>query len=452
MAKTQSNIVFKGMLLIGCIFMFSLYRSIRQMRSIRKDRNVISKSESISPNQDNLAMPMFEIRYRGGPSNHSTSDHPHAGARDENGYWNYIPDVTFFRRNVLKHYGDADSFSSFPLDPDLLEQVCQIAPGYGDEGWEGYKILRHVQVNGPNPVPESVNTTDIMSTLPTNISDLSPPRILCAIYTHDEKSDQIRAMVETWGWRCDGFFAASTKTVTDIAAINLPHRGEESYYNMWQKTRSMLAFMFDNYIDDYDYFYLAGDDTYVIVENLQNYLRLLEGMEGGRDARPLYIGQQIYVPEKWGIEIVYNMGGSGYVLNRLALRRLVLEVLPTCRAEEVTSFEDVNVGRCMLEMGILPVDTADIAHRQRFFDLDPNSVAVRDPATSDQSCVKEIFSHWAKDHGMRHGVDLVSTQAVAFHHIGSPASVLRHHAIFYNSCQRGTVLGDALAEQEKINQ
>ena len=115
-------------------------------------------------------------------------------------------------------------------------------------------------------------------------SSSSPsPQILCVIYTHDQKRDHIQTVAETWGWRCDGFVAASTVTVPEISAVDLPHRGPERYRNMWQKTRSILAFLFDNYLDDYDHFHVAGDDTYVIVENL----RKLETLEGGRDTRPL---------------------------------------------------------------------------------------------------------------------------------------------------------------------
>jgi hypothetical protein len=92
----------------------------------------------------------------------------------------------------------------------------------------------------------------------------------------------------------DGFFAASTKTTTHhnmslfeemtkstiyptyvpppTEMLNLLHEGPEMYDNMWQKTRSMLSYMYDHYLNDFDFFFLCGDDTHVIVENLKHYL------------------------------------------------------------------------------------------------------------------------------------------------------------------------------------
>ena len=42
---------------------------------------------------------------------------------------------------------------------------------------------------------------------------------------------------------------------------------------MWQKIRSIWRYIAKYYADDYDYFYLAGDDAYVVMENLYDYLR-----------------------------------------------------------------------------------------------------------------------------------------------------------------------------------
>ena len=376
--------------------------------------------------------------------------HPHAGARDENGHWDYVPDVTLIRRRVLHELGSADSSSYFPLqDPELFKQVCQVPPGFGDEGLDGYRVLSHVQLNGPNPVPdaetEEFNNTNIFltPTLPptTNISDLLPPRILCAVYTTEKAHEQLQAIVDTWGWRCDGFFAASTKTVPDLGALDLPHLGKEEYLNMWQKTRSILAFIFDNYIDEFDYFHVAGDDTYLIVENLRNYLHLLEALEGGRDTRSLYLGLRTYfVNRKYGWEPPYNLGGPGYILNRIALHRFVTEALPTCRADETFPGEDMNVARCFFPMDIFPIDTADVAHRQRFHDWNPYELAVFVPKKRD--IWQQAYEYWAKDHGWRVGLDLVSTQTVAFHHLKSVLSMKRNHALIYNSCPMGTLMGD----------
>jgi glycoprotein-N-acetylgalactosamine 3-beta-galactosyltransferase len=73
----------------------------------------------------------------------------------------------------------------------------------------------------------------------------------------------------------------STYTIDDPAvrgyvSVDVPHYGPENYTNMWQKTRSILTHMYDNYFDGYKYFYLSGDDTHLIVENLRRYLYTVE--------------------------------------------------------------------------------------------------------------------------------------------------------------------------------
>jgi glycoprotein-N-acetylgalactosamine 3-beta-galactosyltransferase len=113
--------------------------------------------------------------------------------------------------------------------------------------------------------------------------------------------------------------AASTKTDPSLGVVDLPHAGPKEYSNMWQKTTSILAFLYDLYLEEYDFFYLAGDETYLIVENLRSYLRTLD------QTQPLYIGSQVRYREE-----TYVLGGAGYLLNRVALRQLVQKALPTC--------------------------------------------------------------------------------------------------------------------------
>lgn len=99
---------------------------------------------------------------------------------------------------------------------------------------------------------------------------------------------------------------------------------------MWQKTRSIWAYIHDNYLNDYDYFWLGGDDVYMIVENMRNYLWKLSDSIGTERAskEPLYLGH--HIPD----ERVYFFagGGPGYVLNRVTVKRLVREVLPIVKS------------------------------------------------------------------------------------------------------------------------
>jgi hypothetical protein len=325
------------------------------------------------------------------------------------------------------------------LDPD--SSVCQDAPGTGFEGQNGYKALReYVELDGPDPLPEEEApvyegwTTTRRGHLqryklgppPISHTGVAPPRILCGLKTHVGKHDKVAEVADTWGWKCDGFFAASTKTERDIGAVDLLHKGPEEYDNLWQKVRSMVAFMYDYYLDDYDYFLLADDDTFIIMENLHNYLLSLESATGGRDSRPLYIGSPFS-----GHYSHYNTGGPGYLLNRDALRRLVEDGLPYYFAADFGG-EDVLMGTIMTILHIHIVDTSDAANRQRFFHDDLESVA------SDK--ILELYRFFMYSRGERAGRNVMSTQSIGFHRI---YSMKRFSAILYNACPIGTTLGDA---------
>ena len=82
-------------------------------------------------------------------------------------------------------------------------------------------------------------------------------------------------------------------------------------------------------MNDYDYFWLGGDDYYLIVENLLKFLGTIDSSNG--EAR--LIGHQI---PKGGSN--FCGGGPGYVLNRMAVKRFVEEALPTCAVSNCVVF------------------------------------------------------------------------------------------------------------------
>jgi hypothetical protein len=426
-------------LLVICASFFAVIQHISFRRDVLDSAQSEETLKCNNPKKVSGSHTHNSIRW-----NHTVRrEHPHAGAQDENGTWPYVPNVEAIRRSVLSRIPSDNANLHRHYPPlDANSTVCQEEPGQGFEGPHGYKVLReYVELDGPNPLPIEQASIDEpwrytreghlqrhrTGPKPPLRDGRTPPRILCGVYTHEGRHDKLADIADTWGWRCDGFYAASTKTDRAIGAVDLPHQGTEEYGNMWQKTRSMMAFMYDYYLEDFDYFLLCGDDTFVILENLRNYLLLLESETDGRDAQPLFIGCAI---SHGGTH--YNIGGPGYLLNKSALIRLVEQGLPYFFTNNTMSSEDGIMGRMMSVLHVHMIDTSDAANRQRFF-----HDSLEELGSESHIWLEDYLMY---DHGKRKGRDFISTQSVSFHKI---ASMHRFRAILYNSCPVGTVLGDA---------
>jgi len=164
--------------------------------------------------------------------------HPHAGARDAQGNWGYIANVTAVQQWILHRIRNATvilaNITFLPISDKLEENlVCGSAPGKGTyETLPAFDLLRQVHLGDPTP-------TDSKSIISKNRPSVFRPsgRILCVLLSHKGAHAKVTGIAETWGWRCDGFFAASDETVDDpdslgFGAINLAHAGNETRYVM----------------------------------------------------------------------------------------------------------------------------------------------------------------------------------------------------------------------------
>lgn len=143
-------------------------------------------------------------------------------------------------------------------------------------------------------------------------------RIFCGIYTYEKNHDtNVKATRETWGKRCDGFLAMSTKSDPSIPSLQITHEGPEEYDNMWQKSRSIWKYIANRFVDDFDFFLLGGDDMFYILENLRYYLGTDPAITRSVDAgKGLFIGRRFFPPGSK----VFNSGGAGYILDKAAVR------------------------------------------------------------------------------------------------------------------------------------
>lgn len=284
---------------------------------------------------------------REGDGNNASRQHPHMGAADEHGNLGYSYDETFLRQNPP------------PFDFTSVEEKAEACKTRDSH----HKMLT-----------EKV-FVDLEADRVANENARARPRILCVIFTVQSSHGKLEAISRTWGSKCDGIVYASDKTDPTIGTVNILHEGEENYHNIWQKNRAIWSYVYDNFYDKYDYFHSGGDDVYLLVENLRLYLESEEiqaasnGGEylpngGERYQTPLYLGRRF--ANYGNMDDIFNSGGSGYTLNKAALKTLVVEAMPTCEPHAITPEEDVLVARCLRKHGVLPYDTRDEAGGQRY--------------------------------------------------------------------------------------
>ena len=243
------------------------------------------------------------------------------------------------------------------------------------------------------------------------------PRILCLVYTHEGAHSTLQVLVNTWATQCDGFIAASNATDPSIGAFDLKHDGPEAYGNMWQKVRSMWKYANDHFLDDYDYFHICGDDSYILLDNLRLYLmgdqvkKLLNGsidnisrlQENSKRwkierPRPLILGYPVqYVRGKF-----FAAGGSGYTLNRAAVKLLVDTHGPS--DNDAVSTEDVYVSKILSTSGVHVADTRDEDGAFRYIPDNPVTEWNGRHPFAAKSGIKDLL-----------GIDAFSTETVAMH-------------------------------------
>ena len=138
----------------------------------------------------------------------------------------------------------------------------------------------------------------------------------------------------------------------------------------------MWAYIYDNYYEDFDFFHIGGDDLYVLVENLRLYLESEEirtAANGGvylpdgseTSQTPLFLGRRFAY--QGDMNDIFISGGSGYTMNKAALKALVTEGLPNVFPHAHTFSEDTMIARMFRKrFGVVPYETKDEAGGERY--------------------------------------------------------------------------------------
>jgi glycoprotein-N-acetylgalactosamine 3-beta-galactosyltransferase len=329
-----------------------------------------------------------------------------------------------YRKGSL--YGDTTI-----LDPEGKFGICNVGPGRSLEDEGGFKLLTEkIQVQ---PLTEN------------------SPRILCVMYSYRKMRDLLRMQALTWGHQCDGFLAFSTETIPELGIVEILHKGEESYQNMWQKVRSIWTYLYTHYRNDFDYFHLGGDDLYLIVNNLRHFLVNTVESRKTHPQEPVFLGSLVKSLTK---EPSFVAGAPGYTLNRHSLSRFVEQALDNCATTQVASHEDRLMSKCLQSIGILPGDTRDVRTGEpQYHDANPHHLYTFRTRSSSSFHAKialrwEDLPHPSQPNatvGPKHGLEAAARYSIAFHDIYHPLYVARIHVLLHPEiCPATTILGRAL--------
>ena len=334
------------------------------------------------------------------------------GARRTNtdAYGTYVPDVTSFHLNPPPFDWTEEDTRKFcrPMDNDDMD----------------YFALDRIRISKPFLERQDSCLKD---------TDRKPVKILCTIYSSEGSHHKIPEILQTWGHRCDGFMVGSNATDERIGAVDIYKEGTEEYLNMWQKVRSIWAFIYDNYYDDFDWFHIGGDDMWIIVENLRAYLEsdeIIVASNGGllvpREDKmqvPLYLG----LPVADGPTRRINIGGPGYTINKAALKLLATQGLPVFKPHRRTSTEDSTIGQLFDSFNVSPYFTDDFG-RRRYHHWGPGREWAGQEALFFRKVTKEL--------GYIQGRESLARYSFAFHYLNryDPDQLRRLHALTYGPC------------------
>lgn len=226
-------------------------------------------------------------------------------------------------------------------------------------------------------------------------------RVLCWIMTqpksHKKKARHVKA---TWGTRCNYLLFMSSGEDKDLPSVKL--NVSEGRNALWSKTKEAFKHVYQHYLTKVDWVLKADDDTYVVVENLRYVLSQQNSSER------LYLGCHFKPFVKQG----YMSGGAGYVLSKEAVRAFVEEALPkkSCR-QDAGGAEDLEMGKCLEQVGVRIVDSRDHLGRHRFLPLAPRFHLIPGAIPKKDWFWKYIY------HPVKSGFECCSSTMVSFHYV-----------------------------------
>jgi len=177
----------------------------------------------------------------------------------------------------------------------------------------------------------------------------------------------------------------------------------------------------------------------MLVENLRYYVEseeiktasnggiyLPEGNETMQT--PLLLGRRFAY--QGDMNDIFDSGGSGYTMNKAALKLLVVEGFPNYFPHLKTFSEDTMSAKLLKKFNVVPYDTKDDEGGERYMPFEPGhhyTYRLPDDRKSDWYATYSI--------NIKEGPEHCSPQSVAFHYIKNDL-MKRLFALAYNLCPK----------------
>lgn len=293
----------------------------------------------------------------------------------------------------------------------FLNQIIYVEPKLKLKSIFRDKATKIQNDTTPNIVPE------------TTIQDVKKIKILCFLHTMP-KTHATRAVhvMETWGRHCDKLLFSSTTTDINLGAIGFNVTNDHNH--MWGKVKLMMQHIYNNYINEYDWFFKGDDDTFMIPENMRYLLSVYS-----RDD-PIYFGFKFNTSDhKRG----YFSGGSGYVMSRKTVKMFIEKILRNreffkgpkddnagCHIETDARIEDVDITVCLDKYNVYAGDSRDPLNRERFLVFTPEAHLTHE--------VDPKFWYWQRKYYWSiEGLTCCSNYTIAYHYI----TAAKQYALYY---------------------
>lgn len=232
-----------------------------------------------------------------------------------------------------------------------------------------------------------------------------------------------------------GCFASDNSNL-ETGHMHLPSNSPAgfTYKGMVQRTRTILSYLYDNFLDDFDFFHISGDDAYLIVENLKEFLAS-DKVKEWDNAQGKYAFSGFVYQHHRHRDRDYLAGGSGYTMSKKMLKAFVEGPLETCDPMRTGSQEDITTSECAQKLTEQYfVDSRDTvgAHRYHQCPVQEHATFPTRKWGLGTRLLQKSLIHQQKKYGypVVYKDAYISNSSVAFHRL-SAAELRRYEIALY---------------------